>query len=158
MTELNEVIEFELSKELKEKFRGIFYHPDSNVLNFIIKPEKAKSKSKPRPIKWNVDKSSMRNTLEQFNKIVDGTLDPKTKLLCVYSIKFHLRDKYVKFDIGEQIWYSENYPDDPSLSLSPIVDKSKSKSKVKKQTKKIRSRSGTRTRSRTSYSKDGIYG
>ena len=44
-----------------------------------------------------VDKSSMRNTLEQFDKSIDGTLDPNIKLLCVYSIKNHLR-KYVKFD------------------------------------------------------------
>ena len=48
-------------------------------------------------------------------QIVNGTLDGKIKLLCVYSIKFHLRDKYVKFDTVEQKWYSENYPDDPSL-------------------------------------------
>ena len=41
--------------------------------------------------------SSMRTTLEQFDKNVDGTLDAKIKLLCVYSIKYHLR-KYVKFD------------------------------------------------------------
>ena len=40
----------------------------------------------------------MRATLEEFDKNVDGTLDKKTKLLCVYSIKFHLRDKHVKFD------------------------------------------------------------
>ena len=33
MTEPNEVIEFELSKELKEKLRGIFYDTDSNFLN-----------------------------------------------------------------------------------------------------------------------------
>ena len=58
----------------------------------------------------------MRNTLEQFDEIVDGTLDQKTKLLCVYSIKYHLREKYVKFDDGEQRWYSETYPDDPSLA------------------------------------------
>ena len=59
-------------------------------------------------------KSSMRNTLEQFNEKVDGTLDTKIKLLCVYSIKYHLR-KYVKFDTTEQKWYSKNYSDDPSL-------------------------------------------
>ena len=89
--------------------------------------------------------------------MVDGTLDPKTKLLCVYSIKFHLRDKHIKFDIGEQIWYSENYPDDPSLSLSPIVivDKSKVK-KQKTQTKK--DPDPEPFGSRTSYPKDGIYG
>ena len=63
----------------------------------------------------------MRNTLEQFNEMVDGTLDPKIKLLCVYSIKYHLRDKYVKFDTAEQKWYSKNYPDDPGL----IADKDK---------------------------------
>ena len=120
MTEKHEVVEFELSKELKEKFRGIFYDTDSNFLSLYIKSAKSS------PIKCNVDKASMRNTLEQFNEMVDGTLDPKIKLLCAYSIKFHLRDKHVKFDIGEQIWYSENYPDDPSLSLSVIVDKSKS--------------------------------
>ena len=52
----------------------------------------------------------MRNTLEQFDEMVDGTLDQKTKLLCVYSIKYHLR-KYVKFDDTEQKWYSETYPE-----------------------------------------------
>ena len=62
----------------------------------------------------------MRNTLEQFNEMVDGTLDKKIKLLCVYSIKYHLR-RFVKFDTAEQKWYSENYPNDPVL----IVDKDK---------------------------------
>ena len=138
MTEPNEVVEFELSKELKEKFRGMFYHPDSSVLNLYPKPKDSS------PLKCNVDKSSMRNTLEQVNEIVDGTLDPKTKLLCFYSIHFHLRDKFVKFDTGDQIRYAKNYPDDPSLSLSVFVDKSKVKSKVKGRKKDARSRTGTR--------------
>lgn len=107
MTESHGVIEFELSKELKEKLRGVFYDTDSNILNLYIKSEKSS------PLKCNVDKSSMRNTLEQFDEIVNGTLDAKTKLLCVYSIKYHLR-KFIKFDDVEQKWYSENYPDDPS--------------------------------------------
>lgn len=107
MTESHEVIEFELSKELKEKLRGVFYDTGSNVLNLYIKSEKSS------PLKCNVDKSSMRITLEQFDETVDGALDPKTKLLCVYSIKYHLR-KFIKFDDAEQKWYSENYPDDPS--------------------------------------------
>ena len=55
----------------------------------------------------------MRATLEQFDKKVDGIIDPDTKLLCVYSIKYNLQ-KYIKFDEAEQEWYSENYPDDPS--------------------------------------------
>ena len=111
MSEPHEVIEFELSKELKEKFRGIFYDTDSNFLSLYIKSEESKS----IPIKCNVDKSSMKNTLEQFNEMVDGTLDKKIKLLCAYSIKFHLRDKHVQFDTAEQKWYSKTYPDDPSL-------------------------------------------
>ena len=110
MTEAHEVIEFELSKELKEKLRGIFYDTDSNFLNLYIKSEQSKSS----PLKCNVDKSSMRNTLEQFNEIVDGTLDQKTKLLCVYSIKYHLI-KYIEFNTTEQKWYSETFPNDPSL-------------------------------------------
>ena len=67
----------------------------------------------------------MRTTLEQFDKNVDGTLDAKIKLLCVYSIKYHLR-KYVKFDDDEQEWYSDNYPNDPGL------DKTKEKEKKKR--------------------------
>ena len=63
MTEAHEVIEFELSKELKEKLRGVFYDTDSNVLNVYIKSEESKSS----PIRCNVDKSSMRNTIEQFD-------------------------------------------------------------------------------------------
>ena len=110
MTEAHEVIEFELSKELKEKLRGIFYDTDSNFLNLYIKSEQSKSS----PLKCNVDKSSMRNTLEQFNEIVDGTLDQKTKLLCVYSINNHLI-KYIEFNTTEQKWYSETFPNDPSL-------------------------------------------
>ena len=116
MTEEHEVIEFELSKELKEKLRGVFYDTDSNFLNLYIKSEESKSS----PLKCNVDKSSMKNTLEQFNEMVDGTLDQKIKLLCVYSIKYHLR-RFVKFDTAEQKWYSENYPNDPVL----IADKDK---------------------------------
>ena len=57
----------------------------------------------------------MRATLEQFDKKVDGIIDPDTKLLCVYSIKYNLQ-KYIKFDEAEQEWYSENYPDDPSAN------------------------------------------
>ena len=105
-----ESIQFKLSKELQTKgIRDIFYHKDTNDLN-IYTIERPKD-----PIVSKVDTSSMRATLEQFDKNVDGTLDPKIKLLCVYSIKYHLRDKYVKFDTAEQKWYSENYPDDPSL-------------------------------------------
>ena len=40
MTEEHEVIEFELSKELKEKLRGVFYDTDSNFLNVYIKSER----------------------------------------------------------------------------------------------------------------------
>ena len=127
MTEAHEVIEFELSKELKEKLRGVFYDTDSNVLNVYIKSEESKSS----PIRCNVDKSSMRNTIEQFDEIVNGTLDGKIKLLCVYSIKFHLRDKYVKFDTVEQKWYSENYPDDPSLVADTREGKDNEEEKTK---------------------------
>ena len=109
MAEEHEVIEFELSKQLKEKLKGVFYDTDNNVLSVYVKSESEKSKSKP--LKSKVDKSSMRNTLERFTENIDGTLDTKIKLLCVYSIKYHLR-KYVKFDDNEQKWYSENYPND----------------------------------------------
>ncbi len=123
MTESHEVIEFELSKELKERLRGIFYDNEYNILNLYIKSE-----SKSSPLKCNVDKSSMRNTLEQFDELVDGTLNQAVKLLCVYSIKYHLR-KYIEFNDTEQKWYSENYPDDPSL-----VDKSKGKGQEERDT------------------------
>jgi hypothetical protein len=119
--EPNKVVEFELSKQLKTKLRGVFYDTDSNSLSVYIKPESESPSSDPKSIRCNVDKSSMRNTLEQFKEIADGTLDQKTKLLCVYSINYHLR-KHVKFDGAEQKWYSKNYPDDPGL-----VDKSKGK-------------------------------
>ena len=118
MTEEHEVVEFELSKQLKEKLRGVFYDADINVLNVYVKSEKPEP-----PVKCNVDKSSMKNTLEQFNEVVDGTLDAKTKLFCVYSIKYHLRDKYVQFDPAEQKWYYDNYPNDPGL----VTDKDKGK-------------------------------
>ena len=55
-----EVVEFDLSKELKQKFRGIYYDTESNILSIYIKSELS-------PIKCNVDKSSMKNTLEQFD-------------------------------------------------------------------------------------------
>ena len=58
----------------------------------------------------------MQATLEEFDKNLDGTLDTNIKRLSVYSINYHLR-KYVKFDTAEQKWYSENYPDDPSLII-----------------------------------------
>ena len=110
MAEKHKVVQFELSKELKSKIQNIFYDTDNKRLDFYI--------NKSTSLASKVDKSSMRNTLEQFDKSMDGTLDAKIKLLCVYSIKYHLR-KYVKFDTNEQEWYSENYPDDPSV----IVDK-----------------------------------
>ena len=131
MTEAHEVIEFELSKELKEKLRGVFYDTEYNILNVYIKSKSESEKSKPKsPLKCNVDKSSMRNTLEQFTEMVDGTLDQKTKLLCVYSIKYHLR-KYVKFDDTEQKWYSETYPNDPSIEQKKEQKDTKEKDKSK---------------------------
>ena len=131
MTEAHEVIEFELSKELKEKLRGVFYDTEYNILNVYIKSKSESEKSKPKsPLKCNVDKSSMRNTLEQFDEMVDGTLDQKTKLLCVYSIKYHLR-KYVKFDDTEQKWYSETYPNDPSIEQKKEQKDTKEKDKSK---------------------------
>src|SRR6476620_7847160 len=96
----NESIQFDLSKQIKEKVRSIFYDKDNNALN-IYTLEKPKD-----PIMSRVDTSSMQATLEQFDKNVDGTLNPRIKSLCVYSIKFHLR-KYVKFDKTEQEWYSD---------------------------------------------------
>ena len=73
----------------------------------------------------------MRNTLERFTENIDGTLDAKIKLLCVYSIKFHL-SKYVKFDDNEQKWYSENYPDDPSLQKQQSDSKDKDEEEEEK--------------------------
>ena len=78
----NESIQFNLPKELKAKVWNIFYHKDDSTLNVYIDARQNK------PIVSKVDKSSMRNTLEQFDKNMDGTLDPGTKLLCAYSIKF----------------------------------------------------------------------
>lgn len=111
----NESIQFELSKELKEKIQDIFY--DHQYLNIYFSPsQRPKTKTgELSSFRCKVKSSSMRATLEQFDKKVDGVIDPETKLLCIYSIKFNLR-KYVKFDETEQKWYSENYPDDPSDS------------------------------------------
>lgn len=104
----SEVIELELSNQLKEKFEGVFYDKDNSILNVYVNSEK----SKPIVLKSKVDKSSMRNTIEQFNERADGTLDKETKALLISSIRFQLT-KYIKFDDTEQKWYSENYPDDP---------------------------------------------
>ena len=112
----HKVVQFELSKELKSKIQNIFFDTDKKRLDIYI--------NKSHSLKSKVDKSSMRNTLTQFDKSMDGTLDPKTKLLCVYSIKYHLR-KYVNFDDTEQKWYSEAYPDDPSLIVIAEIGKDK---------------------------------
>ena len=104
----SEVIELELSNQLKEKFEGVFYDKDNSILTVYVNSEK----SKPMVLKSKVDKSSMRNTIEQFNERADGTLDKETKALLISSIRFQLT-KYIKFDDTEQKWYSENYPDDP---------------------------------------------
>jgi hypothetical protein len=74
--EEHEVIEFELSKQLKDKLKGVFYDTGNNILNIYIKSEKSNA------LKFKIDKSSMRNTLEQFNERVDGTLDKEIKFLC----------------------------------------------------------------------------
>ena len=100
-------IQFELSKELKEKIENIFY--DQKNLSVYYKTSSGSTKA----VRSKVQASSMRATLEQFDKKVNGIIDPDTKLLCVYSIKYNLQ-KYIKFDEAEQEWYSENYPDDPS--------------------------------------------
>ena len=83
MAEEHEAIEFELSKELREKLKGVFYDTDNNILNVYVKSESEKCKSKP--LKSKVDKSSMRNTLEQFKKRVDGILDTGNKTaMCLF--------------------------------------------------------------------------
>ena len=100
-------VQFDLPKELKEKVENIFY--DQKYLSVYYKTGSGSTK----PVRSKVQASSMRATLERFDKKVDGIIDPDTKLLCVYSIKYNLQ-KYIKFDEAEQEWYSENYPDDPS--------------------------------------------
>ena len=45
MTSQHEVIEFELSKELKEKLRGMFYETDSEFLNVFVKSEYSQIRS-----------------------------------------------------------------------------------------------------------------
>jgi hypothetical protein len=102
----HESIQFDLSKQLRENVRSMFYDKDDGILNIYVTDRE--------PITSKVDTDSMRATLKQFDKSIDGTLDPKIKSLCVYSIKYHLR-KYVKFEDDEQEWYSENYPNDPGL-------------------------------------------
>ena len=113
----HESIQFELSKELKAKVRSIFYDKDASALNVYTQ------KDPKEPIVSKVDTSSMPTTLEQFEKNVDGILTASIKSLCVYSIKYHLRDKYVQFDTTDQEWYSENYPNDPGLTKPTAVPK-----------------------------------
>jgi hypothetical protein len=103
----HESIQFELSKGIKEKIKDIFF--DHKCISIYVKTDGTRSKA----FRSKVYLSSMRATLEQFDKKIDGAIDPSTKLLCVYSLKYHLR-KYIKFDDDEQKWYSENFPDDPS--------------------------------------------
>ena len=119
----HESIQFELSKQLNEKVRSIFYDKDASVLNIYTLENKDPIVSKVY--------ASMRTTLEQFDKNVDGTLDAKIKLLCVYSIKYHLR-KYVQFDDDEQEWYSDNYPNDPGLDKTKEEKEEEEKTKPKK--------------------------
>ena len=104
----HESIQFKLSKELEAKVDSIYYHKDDSTLS-VYTLEKPNG-----PIVSKVDTTSMRTTLEQFDKNVSGTLKASIKALCVYSIKHHLR-KYVQFNDDEQEWYSENYPNDPGL-------------------------------------------
>ena len=122
----HESIQFDLPKQLKAKVRSIFYDKDASTLNVYI----ADTEKQNEPLVSKVDTSSMRTTLGRFEKNVDGTLNPSTKLLCVYSIKYHLR-KYVKFDTNEQQWYSENYSDDPSLQQQSNNDSKKDDEKTK---------------------------
>jgi hypothetical protein len=121
----HESIQFKLSKELEAKVNGIFYDTDDSVLN-VYTLEKPNG-----PIVSKVDTTSMRATLEQFDKNVSGTLKASIKALCVYSIKHHLR-KYVQFDDDEQEWYSENYPNDPGLDKNKEEEEEEEKTKPKK--------------------------
>ena len=123
----SEVIRLELSNQLKEKFEGVFYDKDNSILTVYVNSEK----SKPIVLKSKVDKSSMRNTIEQFNERADGTLDKEIKALLISSIRFQL-GKYIKFDDTEQKWYSENYPDDSSL----IVDKGQGSNNIEEDEEK----------------------
>ncbi len=124
----HESIRFDLPKELQEKVQNIFYDKDESVLNFYI------SETDREPITFKVDKLSMKRTLEAFNTETNGTLDKETKLLCVYSIKYNLRDKFVKFNKKEQKWYSENFPNDPGLEQK-IGKKQERKEKKKEKEK-----------------------
>jgi hypothetical protein len=114
-------IQFELSKELKEKIENIFYDHKNLSVYFSPSCRPKTSAGTMKAIRSKVHASSLRATLEQFDRKVDGLIDPQTKLLCVYSIKYNLR-KYVKFDDAEQKWYSEKYPDDPSINSSKNED------------------------------------
>ncbi len=107
MSSDHESIQFELPKELKETIQDIFF--DHKSLNIYFRNGPGTSKA----IRSKVYKASLRSTLELFDKKIDCMIDHKTKLLCVYSIKYNL-GRYVKFDDDEQKWYSENFPNDPS--------------------------------------------
>lgn len=100
-------IQFELSKELKEKIQDIFY--DYRNLNVYVRKGIGASKS----VRSKVYDSSMKATLEEFDNKVDSIIDAPTKLQCIYAIKYNLW-KYVRFDDAEQAWYCKNFPNDPS--------------------------------------------
>ena len=86
MEEKDEIIEFDLSKhQLEEKLNGMMFETECNILVINIKSE-----LKSSPLRCNVDKSSMKNTIELFDEMVDGTLDKETKYRCIYSIRYHL--------------------------------------------------------------------
>ena len=111
----------------RAKYRSIFYDKDDCTLNVHIEGKQND------PSLSNVYKSSMKNTLEEFDKNFDGTLSPRIKSLCIYSIKRNLRKyKFVMFDTAEQKWYSENYPNDPGLVATPASEKNEDRKKPKK--------------------------
>jgi len=112
MREPNEIIEFDLSKhQLEEKLNGMMFETETNIL--VVK---IKSELKSSPLRCNVDISSMKNTIQLVDEMVNGTLDKETKHRCIYCLRYHLtKYKIIKFNDSDRKWYSEAFPDDPTF-------------------------------------------
>ena len=68
-------VQFESIKGAQEKVENIFY--DQKNVSVYFKTSSGSAKA----VRSKVQASSMRATLEQFDKKVDGIIDPDTKLL-----------------------------------------------------------------------------